>query len=129
MNAPLSFQRFMQKCLQDYWYDFVVPYVDHFQAFEWLRQYDVKVEASRWQFFKYEVSYLGTAISVERYTNNPKAKKSSLVSGNRPGEKNFITHPPTQSNEYQNIYFYLKQKTKKTEYDEWYCLWICSVYF
>ena len=33
-------------------------------------------------------------------------QKISHVSGNPPGKKFFITHPPAQSNEYQNIYFY-----------------------
>ena len=40
-------------------------------------------------------------------------KKISHVSGNRPGEKFFITHRPALSNVYQNIYFRLqKQKAK-----------------
>ena len=40
-------------------------------------------------------------------------KKISHVSGNRPGEKIFITYRPALSNMYQNIYFRLqKQKTK-----------------
>ena len=39
-------------------------------------------------------------------------KKSSLASGNRPGEKFFMTHPPAYSNLYQNIYFQF-QKTNK----------------
>ena len=42
-----------------------------------------------------------------------KAKKSSLVSGNRPGEKFFITHPRAQSNVYQNMYFSFPNKANK----------------
>ena len=46
--------------------------------------------------------------------------KSSLVSGNRPGETFFIIHPPGQSNVHQNIYLNFqktnKQKNKKQEY-------------
>ena len=45
------------------------------------------------------------------------AKKSSLFSRNRPGEKVFVTHPPSESNVYQNIYFHFqiinKQAKKK----------------
>ena len=46
------------------------------------------------------------------------AKKSSLVSGNRPGENPLITHPPAQSNAYQNIFkifriFNFKKQTNK----------------
>ena len=74
MNAPALFQRFMEKCLQGYRDDFVVPYLDDLLiysvsfddhilhlclVFERLRQYGVKVEASKCQFFKYEVSCLG----------------------------------------------------------------------
>ena len=50
-----------------------------------------------------------------------RAKKSSLASGNRPGEKIFITHPPAQLNVYQNIYLQFqktnrkKKKNKNTE--------------
>ena len=40
-------------------------------------------------------------------------KKSSLVSGNRPGENFFITHPLAYSNVYQNIYFLIKKKNRK----------------
>ena len=39
-------------------------------------------------------------------------KTSSFVSGNWPGEKCFITHPPAKSNMYQNKYFQFKNKLK-----------------
>ena len=43
-------------------------------------------------------------------------KKSSLVSGNRPGELFFITHPLAWLNVFQNIcIFNLKKKTNKQE--------------
>ena len=41
-------------------------------------------------------------------------KKSSFVSGNRPGENYFMTHPRAQSNVYRSIYFQL-QKNKRTK--------------
>ena len=77
----------MEKCLQGYWDDFVVPYLDdlliysssfddhilHLRlVFERLRQYGVKIKESKCQFFKHEVSYLGRVISAEGYTNDPK---------------------------------------------------------
>ena len=77
----------MEKCLQGFRDDFVVPYLDdlliysvsfddhmlHFRlVFERLHQYGVKIKASKCQFFKHEVSYLGRVISAEEYTNDPK---------------------------------------------------------
>ena len=49
-----------------------------------------------------------------------KAKKSSLVSGNRPGEKNFTTnHSPARIVEYVSEYIFLiskeAKKSKKTK--------------
>ena len=87
MNAPASFQRFIKKCLQGYQNDFVVPYLDdlliysasfydhilHLRlVFERLHQCGVKIKASKCQFFKHEVSYVGRVISAEGYTNDPK---------------------------------------------------------
>ena len=48
------------------------------------------------------------------------AQKSSLVSGNWPGENSLITHSPAQSNVYQNRYFWfqkanIKEKKKKKQ--------------
>ena len=46
------------------------------------------------------------------------AQKSSLVSGNWPGENSLITHSPAQSNVYQNRYFWFQKaniKEKKTK--------------
>ena len=52
--------------------------------------------------------------SLEEWRRGP--KKSSLVSGNRLGEKQFISHPPTWSNVYQNTYFqFQKSKIKNNK--------------
>ena len=46
-------------------------------------------------------------------------KKVLLVSGNRPGEKFFITHLPAESNVYQNQYFcFFKKKTRRQKAKE-----------
>ena len=45
------------------------------------------------------------------------AKKKTLVSGNWPCEKVFITHLPAWSNMYQNIYFLIKNNNKKQKKD------------
>ena len=81
------FSKVMEKCLQDHRDDFVVSYVDDLLiysasfddhilhlplVFERLRQYGVKIKASKCQFFKHEVSYLRKVILAEGYTNDPK---------------------------------------------------------
>ena len=61
-----------------------------------------------------------------------KAKKSSLFSGNRPGENFFITYPNAWPNVYQNIYFLFQTKKticEKSNEVRWHCVRICSVYF
>ena len=42
-------------------------------------------------------------------------KKSSFVSGNRPGRNLFIIYPPALSNVYQNIYLSLKKQSNKNK--------------
>ena len=46
-------------------------------------------------------------------SSSDRSKKSSLVSGNRPGEKIFITYLPHKSKAYENIHF-LSQKNTHT---------------
>ena len=41
-------------------------------------------------------------------------KKSSLASGNRPGENFFITHPPARRVECVSEYIFLTSKNKQT---------------
>ena len=49
---------------------------------------------------------------IKRFSSVFLDRKKNHVSGNRPGDKFVITHLPTLSNVYQNIYFYLKKINK-----------------
>ena len=54
-------------------------------VFEEVRQYGVKIKASKYQFLKHEVSYLGRVTSANRYTNEPK-QIASIASKIRGGQ-------------------------------------------
>ena len=74
MNAPTTFQRFMEQCLRDYQDNFAIPYLDDFLIFsktfeenlnliklvlQQLKKDGIKVKPSKCNFFKQEDSYLG----------------------------------------------------------------------
>ena len=82
MNAPACFQRFMGPCLGEYRDDFAIPYLDDLLVFsksfndhlnhtklvlQRIKQHRVKIEATKCQLFKREISYLGRVFSVDGY--------------------------------------------------------------
>ena len=88
MNAPATFQRFMEQCLRDYQDNFAIPYLDDFLIFsktfeenlnliklvlQQLKKDGIKVKPSKCNFFKQEDSYLGRLISAEEYTEDPRS--------------------------------------------------------
>ena len=83
MNAPDTFQRFMEHCLGDYRDNFAIPYLDDLLIFsktfeedlnhinhvlQRLNKLEIKFEPSKHNFFKREflqVSYLERLISAK----------------------------------------------------------------
>ena len=91
MNAPATFQRFMEYCLGDYQDNFAVPYLDDLLIFsktfeehlnhiklvlQRLKKHGIKIKPSKCNFFKREVSYLGKFISAEGYTVDPRSTEA-----------------------------------------------------
>ena len=80
MNAPNTFQRFMEHCLGDHRDNFAIPYLDDLLIFsktfeedlnhikhvlQRLNKLEIKFEPSKHNFFKREVSYLKRFISAK----------------------------------------------------------------
>ena len=74
MNAPATFQRFMEHCLGDYRDNFAIPYLDDLLIFsktfeehlnhiklvlQQLKKHETKIKPSKCNFSKREVSFLG----------------------------------------------------------------------
>ena len=90
MNAPATFQRFMEHCLGDYRDKFAIPFLDdlifsetieehlnHIKlVLERLKKHGIKIKPSKCYFFKREVSYRGRLISAERYTADPRSTEA-----------------------------------------------------
>ena len=91
MNAPATFQRFLEHCLGDYRDNFAIPYLDDLLIFsktfeeylnhiklvlQRLKKYGIKIKPSKCNFFKWEVSYLGRLISAEGYTVDPRSTEA-----------------------------------------------------
>ena len=86
LNAPPSFQRFMESCLGDLRDEICIPYLDdviifsktfeehvqHVQmVLQRLRQHGVKLKGRKCDFFKNEVKFLGRIISKDGYRVDP----------------------------------------------------------
>ena len=86
MNAPATFQRFIEHCLGDYRDNFGFSYLDdllvspktseeHLNHIKFVLQRfkknGIKIKPSKGNFFKREVSYLGSLFSVEGDTIDP----------------------------------------------------------
>lgn len=85
-NAPASFQRFMEGCLEGLRDDICIPYLDDIIVFsktfeehidhvrtvlQRLRAHGVKLKANKCKFFQKEVCYLGRIVSEEGYRIDP----------------------------------------------------------
>ena len=86
-NAPASFQRFMEGCLEGLPDEICIPYLDNIIVFsksfeehldhvktvlQQLRAHGVKLKAKKCNFFRKEVCYLGRIVSEEGYRIDPK---------------------------------------------------------
>ena len=87
MGAVACLRRFMEQCLDEYRDDFVIPYLTDLLifpsfirrtsttskiGFQRLKQFDMKIKASKCKLFCREISYLGGLVSSEVYTADPK---------------------------------------------------------
>ena len=87
MNAPASFQRFMEHCLGDLRDEIAIPYhdgvivfsrtfnehVDHLRTvLRRLREHGIKLNPRKCHLFKHEICLLGRIVSKQGYTMDPK---------------------------------------------------------
>ena len=91
MNAPATFQRFMENYQGDYRDNFAIQYLDDIFIFsntfkehlnhikivlQRLKKHGIKIKLSKCNFFKQEVSYLRRLISAEGYTVDPRSTET-----------------------------------------------------
>ena len=89
-NAPATFQRLMERCMGDlnlrdcliYLDDVIIfsstfeEHLDHLEAvFSRLRQHNLKLKASKCEFLRSEVTYLGHVVSEEGIQTDPEKTK------------------------------------------------------
>ena len=86
MNAPATFQRYMEETLQDYRDDFAMPYLDDVivysdsflqhldhicKVLRRLQQKGLKLKLEKCSFLQEEVKFLGSVISRDVYRVDP----------------------------------------------------------
>ena len=88
MNAPASFQRFMEHCLGELCNEIAIPYLDDVIVFSTifdehvehlrtvlrrLREHGVKLKQKKCKLFRREVTFLGRVVSEEDYRIDPES--------------------------------------------------------
>ena len=91
MNAPATFPRFMENCLDNYRENFAIPYLDDLFIFsktfeehlnhiklvlQRLKKHGIKIKTSKCNFFKREVTYFGRLVSTEGYNTDPRSTEA-----------------------------------------------------
>ena len=99
MNAPATFQRFMENCVGDFRDEFAVPYLDDLLVYSKtfdqhldhldrvlgrLKEHNVKIKPRKCQLFRHEVKYLGRIISSEGYKADSKGITAVSEQAKRP---------------------------------------------